>query len=275
MACIENFFDLTLSDLTTTTHTITGLTSASSSTSVSYVSKEASLLFAKAIYQTLKDGGYNVTLDETNYKITVLGFSFFVLGVSTSSTIKRLYMRFYALGSTSAFDTATSSYAYMNVSSGSASVQFCLRLRGNEDALTITYSGQGVYTRDSNGIAVCRGINLATGEYAWVFGSAIQTNSYVILSSDIYTREQLNTSYDVNNMYEGKGLNTDTLISCAPVLVWYKTIYMPSLIAGNTTCITRGQYYKIGNETYWAAGYKTSTTSTATYSGACTLIKVS
>ena len=276
MAYIENYFNFTLSSLTTATHTITGLTSATSSTSVSYVSEEASLLFAKAIYQTLKDGGLDATLDESTYKITVLGFSFFVLGVSAASSITRLYMRIYPVSSSTALDTSTSSYTYMNTASKSATVAFYLKLRCNEDAFTLNYSGQNVNTMDSQAIAVCRGVSLITGEYAWTYGSYINYSNKVVLSSDIYTANTLNSSYDENFIYDGAGLNTDSLISCAPTIVWYKSIYIPSIIGASKSCITGGQYYQIGNEIYWAAGYKTSTSSSTAYNagGACPLIRI-
>lgn len=276
MACIENYFNLAVSDLTTTTHAITGLTSSSSTTNVSYVSKEASLLLAKAVHQTLLDGGYDAVLDETNYKITVLGFSFFVLGVGTSSTIQRLYLRIYTIGSTSAIETSTGSATYyMNNASGSGVMDFCLRLRGDKNGFVITYSSGAVYTRDVNCIALAKGINLATGDDAWLYGNAFYTNSYIMLSSNIYSQEQLNSTSDINLMYEGQGLNTDTMIAYSPILVWYKSIYTPSLIGGATSYITKGKYYQIGNEIFWAAGYKTSTSTTGSYSGACTLIRVS
>ena len=88
MAVVKNTFTTTLSDnISPTNYIITGLTSATSTTSVSYMWEEASLYLLQSIYQTLVDAGYtDAVMDKTDYSITVLGFKFFVLSKSDDSS---------------------------------------------------------------------------------------------------------------------------------------------------------------------------------------------
>lgn len=277
MPFIENTFNLTLNSVTLGTHTITGLTSADSTTSITNVSPEASLMFAKAVQKTLLDAGYNATLNTSTYMITVLGFSFFCISKSATATVSKYdaYYQIYTYGSADAVSGGTgSSYYLMNDGAGGLSAKFVLRLRGDADGFVLTFGAYKYPTADAQMIFITRGTNLVDNSYAWMYGANIEDNNKVRLTDKYATLDTINR-YHTSIMNSEAGFNTTTHMAYTPVTAYHNTIYLPSLISANDTYIKKGSTYKIGNEIFWAAAYRRSSYATASWSGEYSLIRIS
>ena len=250
MPYIVNNFELPISAITSESYTITGVTAEGSTDTYTYGCREGAVLYGKAIYKTLLDGGYTATFDETNLKITVLGFSFFVKAHYASGA---LYGTTAICGDLS---NGYSNYCPKLVASGGTTLQFVLILRGDSNGFIITAVGCNYYSsytvsNENIAMAVFKATNMITNESTWVSFRSYG-GKYISLSSDIYTpiseseHKEERLAYCADNIAEGYYLY-------APVFSYYGTVYVPSTIMYYSSLATDNSFYKIGDETFFFA----------------------
>lgn len=256
MAVVRKTFTGTLSaspNLTTSyrTHPITGLTSETSVTNLSYMNPEASLHFLNALYQTLIEAGYeDVIKNEANYSITVLEFNFFVFVVGNGNICPCIYTN----GTADVFNQGYQSHQINE----NTKLEYNILVRGDSNHVSIYYGSYPNPVGDFPLFSIAKGKNLITSSDIYLFGksiSAINDNS-----GYIYTREKDelynllskgNNSNTLNAYASYKGLNTNSKFVCVPQLAYYSTCLVYSMIQGNIAVFTSGKYYKIGGEIYY------------------------
>lgn len=235
------------------THTITGLTSETSTTNINYMNAEASLHFLNALHKTLVDAGYgDAVKNETEYSITVLGFKFFVFVTGSNYICPCIY----AYGTEKQFIVYNSSdYSINNCSKPPYSdLEYNITIRGDSNHLSIYYSSYNKPTADYMFFSIAKGKNLITSTDIYMFGQNISNSSYIFMreKNDLYNCFANNVSNPLNKYTEGnKGLNTNSKFVCVPQLAYYNTCLIYSMIQGNSAVFTSGKYYKIGNEIYY------------------------
>lgn len=280
MAVVKNHFETTLSDTSVATHTITGLTSETSTTNVNYVNQEASLYFLRSIHKTLLDAGYSDAVkNELEYSISVFGFKFFVLIISTSSSaISGLYPSIYTYGIDRNI-CSTNASSYKNgllinnyYDSHTAQISYNIIVRGDENCISISYSSYKFQDFDIPIIFIAKAKNLITSENSYFFSGFPQDEIYsdytfIRNKENLYTYYPLYfnyTNYNYKNIlhtrYDTVGLNTDTKFICEPILCYYGSFLIHSLLKCNTT-FDYGKYYKLGSDIYMCYGYRFYTAS--------------
>lgn len=293
MAIIKNHFETTLSDdIALTTHTITGLTAADSSTSVNYFCQQASLYFLKSIYKTLIDAGYSdAAKNEVEFSITVLGFKFFVLVPSYYDIQKlTLFPSVHVHGLSNKLNTFSNSssansgriYTLNDISTYAKTLSYNIIIRGDEKCVQIAYSSYDYPNSEVPLIFIANAKNLITSEDSFLYGSEFTDNS----TDHVYFRDKNNLYNNIhqsinNNSYNGyfstyytyTGLNTQSKFVCEPILGNYGTYLIYSLLKCNDVYFERGKYYKIGDDLYFCYGYKEG--SATSYNGSYLLFKVS
>lgn len=282
MAVVKNTFTKTLSSITSASHTITGLTSSTSTTSVSYVSKELSTQFLTSIWQSLLDAGYSdASMNTTDYSITVLGFKFFALCKTYSSSNFRSYPMIYTHGSSSVLSvTSDSTTYYINNSSTYSDLSYKIIIRGDSNCVGIWYGSYSYPNSEVPLIFIAKAKNLITGGDAYCYCNRwydSSTSYYVYFKnkSDLYTNNYVKTNasdFSLTTYYNATGLNTTTKIICEPVLGYYGAFYIYGLIKCNKN-FALGNYYGIGTDKYYCYGYKEG--SSSSYSGSYLLMKIS
>lgn len=282
MAVVKNTFTKTLTSITSATYTITGLTSETSTTSASYITPEVTENFLTSIYQTLLDAGYtDATMNTTDYSITVLGFKFFVLNKTYSSSNYQSYPLVYVYGNSSYITATSSSTTYYINTTDYYNLSYKIIIRGDENCVGIWYGSYTYPNSEVPLIFIAKAKNLITGGDAYCYCNRWITNSssyYVYLrnKSDLYTNNYtvINTSsFPLTTYYDAAGLNTASKFVCEPVLGYYGTFYIYGLIKCNDVNFVLGNYYEIGTDKYYCYGYKEG--SSSSYSGAYLLMKVS
>lgn len=285
MAVIKNTFSTTLDTVTTKTHNIIGLSSETSTTSLSYMTPEVSSYFLKALYQTLIDAGYNdTTMNEDDYSITVLGFKFFVL-ISSNSSNPSSYIfcpMIYTYGINNYMSDNLNTYIALN-NTGKLNLEFNITVRGDKNFIWISYGSFYYPNYDISLFVFAKGKNLISGETNYLFGTSLgRTHKlYCRNQSELYIITDLsdldNTSLGSNVYYNSQGYNTQSKMVLQPLLLNYGTCFYPSLIIPNNNIIGN-KYYKIGSDIYFAAEnvyYYISNSRLYTVSGGKCLFKVS
>lgn len=266
LATIKNSFNTTVSGTSLTTHTIVGLSSVDSEKKVTLVNAESSLYFLKSLYQTIVDAGYtDVIIDETNFSITVLGFKFFSLVTSASSTLLQTLVRIYTYPNiefcTTSFSGTGSTYnkyhAINDYGNSGSELSFNITVRGDENCIQICYSPYLYPNADLPIIFIAKSRNLITSEDAFFYSPYIHSNvaSYFRDKSNLYASVSATVnSTSANSMlmtYSGKGLNTNNKIVCEPITGYDGTYLIYSLIKCNINQFERGKYYRIGDDLYY------------------------
>ncbi len=297
MAVIKNTFSGKLDNVTIKSHTITGLTSATSTTSVSNMCPEISLHFLRNLYQTLLDAGYSdTTINESEYSITILDVKFFCLANSWSSSSYGLQLIIYACGVSNHITAKNTSSAddikahSISNSSNNVELEYNITVRGDKNCVCISY-GTYQYPNATNPlIFIAKAKNIITSEDMRFFTGFLDGNTaeaayyctkYFRKTLDIYNTYAI---YDYNDSYERRGAFTTayTQVSAKqtpskfvvePVLADNGTILIPSMIMCNTINFVKGTYYKIGSSLYYCNGYKRGRNTT--YGGQYALYKVS
>lgn len=261
MAVVKNTFSTTLNTVTTKTHTITGLSSETSTTSLGYMTAEVSLYFLRALYQTLVDAGYSdAIMNEEDYSITVLGFKFFVL-ISTGTSTQSSYIfcpTIYTYGVNSYIINVSNPYAALN-DTGKLNLEFNITVRGDENFIWISYGSFKYPNNDISLFVFAKGKNLIMDETNYLFGVSLggthilycrnQSELYIITNLSYLSNTILGSS---NTWYNSQGYNTQSKMVLQPLLLNYGTCIYPSLIIPNNN-ITGGKYYKIGSDIYFAS----------------------
>ena len=278
MAVVKNHFETTLSDTSVAAHTITGLTSETSTTNVNYVSQEASLYFLRSIHQTLLDAGYNDAVkNELEYSISVFGFKFFVLIISSSSsTIGGLYPSIYTYGINNNICTTYSGQKnglYINnyYDPYLTQTSYSILVRGDENCISISYSSCKYQSFEIPILFIAKAKNLITSENAYFFSGFPQDenyNNYTFIRNkdNLYTCYPLYFNYTNNyrnildTRYNAIGLNTDTKFICEPILCYYGSFLIHSVLKCNTT-FDYGKYYTLGSDIYMCYGHRFHTAS--------------
>lgn len=234
------------------THTITGLTSETSTTNVNYMNAEASLHFLNALHKTLVDAGYgDAVKNETEYSITVLGFKFFIFITGSSYIIPHIY----TTGTTNYFSNSSSN-AINNCSSNSTykELEYNITIRGDSNHVSIYYGSYNNPTGEYFLFSIAKGKNLITSTDIYMFGQSISNYNYIFMreKDDLYNCFANNVYNPLDKYIESnKGLNTNSKFVCVPQLAYYNTCLIYSMIQGNSAVFTSGKYYKIGNEIYY------------------------
>lgn len=259
MAVVKNTFSTTLNTVTTKTHTITGLSSETSTTSINYMTPEVSLYFLKSLYQTLVDAGYSdATMNEEDYSITVFGFKFFVL-ISTGTSSQSSYSfcpMIYTYGVNNYITNVSSPYASLN-DTGKLNLEFNITVRGDENFIWISYGSFKYPNYDISLFVFAKGKNLISDETNYLFGTSLGGihTLYCRNQSELYIITNLSNFYHTSLgsivKYDSQGYNTQSKMVLQPLLLNYGTCIYPSLIIPNNN-ITGGKYYKIGSGIYFA-----------------------
>jgi len=233
------------------THTITGLTSETSTTNVNYMNPEASLHFLNAMHKTLVDAGYGDAFkNETEYSITVLGFKFFVFIIGNSYIIPHIYIT----GTTNYFYSSSNGINNCSSNSTYKELEYNITIRGDSNHVSIYYGSYNTPTEEHLLFSIAKGKNLITSSDIYMFGKSISESSSIFMreKNDLYNCFANNVSNPLNKYTEGnKGLNTNSKFVCVPQLAYYNTCLIYSMIQGNNAIFTPGKYYKIGNEIYY------------------------
>ena len=233
------------------THTITGLTSETSTTNVNYMNPEASLHFLNAMHKTLVDAGYgDAVKNETEYSITVLGFKFFVFIIGNSYIIPHIYIT----GTTNYFYSSSNGINNCSSNSTYKELEYNITIRGDSNHVSIYYGSYNTPTEEHLLFSIAKGKNLITSSDIYMFGKSISESSSIFMreKNDLYNCFANNVSNPLNKYTEGnKGLNTNSKFVCVPQLAYYNTCLIYSMIQGNNAIFTPGKYYKIGNEIYY------------------------
>ncbi len=230
------------------THTITGLTSETSTTNVNYMNAEASLHFLNALHKTLVDAGYgDAVKNETEYSITVLGFKFFVFIIGSAHITPHIY----TTGTTNSFANSNSN-AINN--STYKKLEYNITIRGDSNHVSIYYGSYNNPTGEYFLFSIAKGKNLITSTDIYMFGQSISNYNYIFMrEKDALYNCFANNVYNPLDKYieSNKGLNTNSKFVCVPQLAYYNTCLIYSMIQGNSAVFTSGKYYKIGNEIYY------------------------
>lgn len=291
MAVVKNTFTTTLSDnISPTNYIITGLTSATSTTSVSYMWEEASLYLLQSIYQTLVDAGYtDAVMDKTDYSITVLGFKFFVLSQSDDSSFHS-FPCVYCYGTSKNYSKYSVYYNYRgyyslnDFTSAGRTLSYNIIVRGDENCVQISYGSYMYPNSEVPIIFIAKAKNLITSEdaFCWTyyFDASINlddTHIYFRNKNELYNYFELNFYGDpekgFDTYYPYTGLNSQYKMVCEPVLGYYGSFYIYSMIKCNNQYFEHGKYYKIGSDIYFCYGYKLE--KNKYYDGTYLLFKVS
>lgn len=289
MAVVKNTFTTTLSDnISPTNYIITGLTSATSTTSVSYMWEEASLYLLQSIYQTLVDAGYtDAVMDKTDYSITVLGFKFFVLSKSDDSSFHS-FPCVYCYGTSKNYSKYNYNYrgyySLNDFTSAGRTLSYNIIVRGDENCVQISYGSYMYPNSEVPIIFIAKAKNLITSEdaFCWTYYFDASMNSddthiYFRNKNELYNYFELNfyenPEKGFDTYYPYTGLNSQYKMVCEPVLGCYGSFYIYSMIKCNNQYFERGRYYKIGSDIYFCYGYKLD--KSKYYDGAYLLFKVS
>ena len=291
MAVVKNTFTTTLSDnISPTNYIITGLTSATSTTSVSYMWEEASLYLLQSIYQTLVDAGYtDAVMDKTDYSITVLGFKFFVLSKSDDSSFHS-FPCVYCYGTSknyskySVYSSYRKYYSLNDFTSAGRTLSYNIIVRGDENCVQISYGSYMYPNSEVPIIFIAKAKNLITSEdaFCWTYYfddsmNSDDTHIYFRNKNELYNYFELNfygnSAKGFDTYYPYTGLNSQYKMVCEPVLGYYGSFYIYSMIKCNNQYFEHGKYYKIGSDIYFCYGYKLE--NSKYYDGAYLLFKVS
>ncbi len=284
MAVVKNTFTKTLSSITSASYTITGLTSATSTTSMSYMSKELTTQFMTSIYQSLLDAGYSdAAMNTSDYSLSVLGFKFFVLMRTYNGSNLQSTPLVYTHGNSTYIGSTSENDTYYINTTDYYNLSYKIIIRGSSDCVGIWYSSYKYPNSEIPLIFIAKAKNLITGGDGYCFCNRWYNNNssykvYFRNKNDLYTVVSdvcINYSHYMMPYpaYIGTGLNTASKFVCEPVLGNYGTYLIKSVIKSNEKIFTSGSYYQIGTDKYFNYGYKEGT-STA-YSGAFLLMKVS
>lgn len=254
MSVVRKTFTGTLSETPTgITHTITGLTSESSTTNVAGTVIEATLHFLDALYQTLLDAGHSDTIkNENDYSITVLGFKFFVICIQVNS---RVYPKIYTCGNKSGVypngsSSSSTSLAINSTTSPYTNLSYNILVRGDTNHVSIYLGTFQNPNADCVLYSIAKGKDLITSSDIYMYASRINGTQYICKKDDLYTLI-VNGSSVYNVIPSVSGLNTNSKFVCVPQLVYNNTIVIPSMIQGNSAIFETGKYYKIGSEIYY------------------------
>lgn len=261
MAVVKNTFSGNITDDTTVSTTITGLSSETSSSSVNIYQKH-SLHLLNAIYQTLLDAGYSdVIKDEINYSITVLGFKLYIY-INNS---QNAYINASACNAT----VASTPFTYLN----KGAFSYNIVVRGDKNCVGIWLGQTGNTTSDISLITIAKAKNLITGEdaYAFFFNNNMQSACYCYFCNksniyDIY--RELFSEMDVYR--DSIGLNNTQKQVIIPLTGYNHSFYVYSLYNKYSLNGTLN-YYKIGEDIYCSTGERRGNSLYAGY----TLMKVS
>lgn len=251
MSVIRNTFTGTLSAspaLTTSyqSHTITGLTSETSTTNVNYMNPEASLHFLNALYKIIVDAGYNDAIkNDDDYSITVLGFKLFVLINGTNKIATNIF--------TYGYNSSICNTNCININSlPYTELEYNITVRGDSNHISIYLGASDNPYGNLPLISIAKGKNLITSSDIYMFGRSISSHPFLIREkNNLYNLIWNSTSCPLDTYISYKGLNTNSKFVCVPQLANYNTCLIYSMIKGNSAVFTPDKYYKIGNDIYY------------------------
>lgn len=252
MAVVRKNFTGTLSAAPSTlvkTHTITGLTSETSTTNVSNIVPELSMHLLNALYETLIEAGYSDTVkNEDEYSITVLGFKFFVFS-SLYGGYCFGFINTYGCNNANFYINNNGNYANYALTLN-LDINYKILVRGDENHISIYASTYDNPNTDYAWFTIAKGKNLITSSDIYMFGFNINGYQYIREKDNLYSPIVSNAGV-YTNIPNAKGTNTNSKFACVPQLVHYNTILIPSMIQGNTAIFANNKYYKIGSEIYY------------------------
>lgn len=282
MAVVKNHFTHTLipsngstiSALDYETHTITGLISETSSTSLNYMAPAPSLWLLQDLYKTLIDAGYDVIKNEEEYSLTVLGFKFFVFASFYGSSNFRCSPSAYAIGTENRVGNQDL-YLNNDNKNTSTSFEYYFIVRGDDNHVSITIitakdglsneytfitfaKGQSLIDK-KNIFFFSRGLNVITTMSGTSYASGAKLNQYIrketepYILLDMIQNPSVNDASGIlnNSINNNLGLNTSSKYICCPVVGYFGTVYFPSFIKSNSKLFIRDTYYKIGENIYY------------------------
>lgn len=221
-----------------------------------------SKVFLQAIYQILLDGGYKPILNEADYSITVLdGFKFYVLGTPGSGYMSNYVQPGIVIHGTTQMIQYYNPCWYPITNKTQTGYNFTLTLRGSENVVCIDGFSENNSQSTYGVIFLAKAIHIATKrEYFMVNLYAAYINYFIEknnLYNIIYSSNCLLptlSSYDSDSLkydsYDqfygiGKGYNKIPLLTTHYDFMIKDMIYTDQMIK-------QDEYYKIGNEIYYA-----------------------
>lgn len=293
MAVVKNTFSATLDSITYSNYTLTGLTSETSTLNVSNVSPEITKHFSQSLYQTLLDAGYtDAVLNEDEHSITVLGFKFFILCNKYSSSNNPCHPITFVYGINNWFSYYIYNYSSQNYyginkyNTNEKELEYHITVRGDKNCVSIMYSSPFYPNNENPLIFIAKSKNLITSEDAFLFSCTMYASSnslfgdyfYYRNKSDLYKYyEEINTrfNYIINTSSTQYGLSTSSKYIISPVLGYYKSYLVKSMIVSDQALFAGRKYYKIGPDIYYCYGFSYASNSPTSCYGYPILFKVS
>lgn len=274
MANVRNTFNITLGSVTIVEDkAFPGMTDDGGIVEDCFVT-EATAAFQKAIYRTLLDAGYEATMNEEAYSVTVLGFTFFPLIHSTKVNAEyyTAYPYLYAYGHDEYLSGGNVQAKCLNNGSGGMNLNFSIHVRGDENSVAITFGGYDDIDRNYLLLLVSRATNMVDQSKWYFYTCAYQTANnanycYYRSEADVYTVYQENrlstsSSYNYSTFcYPSMGSlgQSESKITCLPVICHCGSILAYPLLAGHDD-FEGGGYYRIGEHIYWFVATSSSAT---------------
>lgn len=222
-----------------------------------------SKVFLQAIYQILLDGGYKPILNESDYSISVLdGFKFYVLGTPGTGYISNYVQPGIVIHGTTQMIQYYNPSWYLTSNKTQTDYNFTLTLRGSENVVCIDgFSGNTLSVYGV--IFLAKAIHIPTKKEYFMVNLYAAYQNYFIEKNNLYNITYSNNcvlptipsyasgslGYDSYDQFYGigKGYNKVPLLTTHYDFMIKDMIYTDQMIQKN-------EYYKIGNEIYYA-GY--------------------
>lgn len=242
------------------------LTSATTTTAVSHYPAWSKVLL-NAVYTVLVDAGYTPTKNEEDYSIEIWGFKFYVLGGVYSSSYKivpYIYAPGYTFGGINQYILSNDRGHSTGISKSACQTtvksdeyKFTLTLRGNDDMFMLQLGGYDYPSQQYNLFFVAKAHYVPKNADAFIYSEGLAYSGLyytAVLADDLYTpviNHMANVLYYVSD-YE----NTDTGVGLGYYKIPQTTRDYDFIIKGmiytNMRKVTAGEYYKLGNEIYYA-----------------------
>ncbi len=255
MSVIRNTFTGTLSanpELTTSyqNHTITGLTSETSTDTIRYVNPEATLHFLNSLYKTIIDAGFgDAVKNDDDYSITVLGFKFYVLTGSINTNYRK-YINCYIYTYGRSGFISSSEIINNGSTTPYTDLNYNIAVRGDSNHISIYIGTYNNPNDEAPFLSIARGKNMITSSDIYMFSNSIASEQFIREKANLYSY-LVNNQRVYNAIPSSFGLNTNSKFVSVPQMVYNNTILIPSMIQGNTAIFAKGKYYKLGNDIYY------------------------
>ncbi len=265
MAVIRNVYDKTYSN-----YTIQGLTvTLPNSKTLSKVHTDVTIDFIRFLYTTLEESGFGVSLEKNeNESYIKIGDCKIYIYIKQSNSNFRVYAYIFpcdnngnivqsANGSCFEHDCEI---GYKNSSTNQLDFITSVSIRGYDDCFLISLGAYNNISTENIFVFVSKCKDLINNRNCY-FISDFGSNSFFLDSSFKYAISGKTTSITTTSssttetvfdaVHTNKGLNSVSKYVVVPQTGYYNSFLFPSMIQGNTTIFSDGNYYKIGERIYY------------------------